>query len=1193
MQIALCSRFAAGGFIDLPSIKQRPIKKLLRIMKLTAILLTIACLTAGAIGNTQGITLSLKNTPLEKAFSAIEKQSGYYFTYTKEQLQGTKNVDIEVKNKDVKEVLDLCLKGQPVTYEIMGKSIVIKKEKPQSFAFPSETDVPPINIRGRVVNEKGEPVGNVNVVIKGSKKGTITDYNGEFELKDVDENAILLFSSVNMEPFEIKPNGKTELAISLKTKVTALGTVEIKSVNTGYQTLNKERFIGSVATIDSTLFNRTISTDIISRLEGIAPGLLYRGKNTGGPSFLIRSLSTLGLGGTGSVLIVVDNFPYYDDLNNINPNDVENVTILKDAVAASVWGARAGNGVIVITTKKGKYNQPFQLSVSSSLRVQEKPNLFYYPQMNSSDFIDVEQFLFNKGFYDGALNNTFSWPVISPVVELLAQQRAGKISSTDADAQINALRSLDVRNDFERYVYRAGISRQDFLNFNGGTNNIKYGLSVGVDQNQSNRKDGGGYNRYTINSATSFKPFRILELNLGLGLIQDETKSGGNINYPIQPGGGKNAIYPYAQLADALGNPLAIPRGLRTSFIDTAGGGKLLDWHYRPLDEIRLSNNRIKNQGIRLNIGTNLKITSWLDAAVTFGYTQQKSTIKGLAGQESYFVRDLINQFTTINGTIINRPIPLGGILFLSNSETKTKNIRGQVNFNKNWAGKHNVSGMIAGEAGENESSSYASQFYGYNDDVLSYSTNIDYNTFFPQFVGGGAAQIPSRNTYEEGILSRTVAFLANASYSYLGRYGFYASARKDGANIFGVNTNNKWKPLWSAGASWDISKETFYHISWLPDLKLRASYGYTGNASITIPAVTTLAGFGNSQYTQFPMSYIGSPPNPDLRWEKVSTLNLGVDFSVIKNRLSGSIEWYRKISKDVISQAPIDPTTGIRSLTFNYANLKGSGVDISLSSKNVNGKSFQWTSTLNFSYAKTIVTEYYGGFMETPISDGINPKKGQDAFGVYSYRWMGLDPATGDPQGYLNKQISKDYNAIFADSFQNQVFHGSSIPLYYGNLINTFSHKGFSISFNITYKFAYYFRKSVLNYNALFTGWNGHIDYSKRWQQPGDELWTSVPSMTYPTDGRRDNFYAGSEINVERGDHIRLENIRIDFPSWENKKANRFPVRNIQFSFIPANLNLFIWKASKSDFDPDYTGFSFKLPPARVWAVALNVKFK
>jgi hypothetical protein len=816
--------------------------------------------------------------------------------------------------------------------------------------------------------------------------------------------------------------------------------------------------------------------------------------------------------------------------------------------------------------------------------------------MNSSDFIDVEKFLFGKGFYDGDLNNTGAWPVISPVVEILAKQRAGKISSADADALINDLRNLDVRNEYEKYVYRAPISRQDYLNFSGGSNTFKYNFSFGFDQTQTVLRDDGHSNRYTINSTTSFKPSNFIEITAAIGLTQSNGRNRGTLQYPVQTGGGKSTIYPYAQFADALGNHLAVPTKFRSPFVDTVGSGQLLDWNYRPLDELKLTDGRNKGTAIRLNLGTKLKFTSWLEGSVLFAYNQENISTRGYFSQETFYTRDFINRYTQFNGGVMSRAIPLGGILNTSNGSARTYNVRGQLNFNKSWS-KHAVTGLIAAEVGENKSDATTTRLYGYDDKTLASSANIDYNTVFLELYSNGLrSRIPNQNTYSEGITTRSVDMLANISYTYRNRYNLYASARKDGANIFGTSTNNKWRPLWSLGAGWDISKENFYSVDWMRSLKLRASYGYTGNANNRLSALTTFAivqGSGNSPYTQLPMSVVSNPPNPGLRWEKIGILNLGVDFTMLNDRLSGSIEWYRKKSTDVIANGPVDRTTGVIFITYNYADLNGHGVDISLHSKNIVTPKFEWSTDLNFSHSKTIVAKYFGGFTTTPISITLNPKVGALAFGLYSYKWMGLDPTNGDPQGMLNKQVSKDYNAIINDSAQNQVFHGSSIPLYYGNLLNTISFGGFAVSFNITYKFDYYFRKGAISYNQLYTGWVGHVEYADRWQQPGDEKRTSVPSMSYPADATRDVFYAGSEVNVEKGDNIRLENIRLQLPAWKNRKSNRFPIRSAHLSIIPANLNLFIWRASKSKLDPDYSGNGFQLPPAKVWSASLSINFK
>lgn len=199
-----------------------------------------------------------------------------------------------------------------------------------------------------------------------------------------------------------------------------------------------------------------------------------------------------------------------------------------------------------------------------------------------------------------------------------------------------------------------------------------------------------------------------------------------------------------------------------------------------------------------------------------------------------------------------------------------------------------------------------------------------------------------------------------------------------------------------------------------------------------------------------------------------------------------------------------------------------------------------------------------------------------------------GLDPVNGDPQGYLNGQISKNYSAIANDSVQNQSYKGSAFPLYFGNVLNTFFWKGISLSANITYKLKYYFRKPTISYSRLYNNWGSNADFEKRWQNPGDELITTVPSMPYPSNVNRDNFYAFSEINIERGDHVRLQDIRLSY-NWKNNNK-KVPFKNIQVYFYASNLNLFIWKASNSRFDPDYP--TNLIPPGKTWAGGISINF-
>jgi TonB-dependent starch-binding outer membrane protein SusC len=1184
----------AGGKPGQGELK-RELTKTLRIMKLAAILLFAAAMHVSAEGLTQDkITLSLKNAPLEKAFDAIEAQSGFVFIYKDETVRD-KKISIQVTNVSLADALTECLKGQALSYRIVGKSVAIKSEKKEAdiAAITSEETPPLIDVKGRVLNEKGDPVEGVTVRVKGTEKQTLTDKNGEFSLITVERDAVLVFTHITMESFQLKVSGQTELLINLRTKVSSLGEVTV-TVNTGYQQVSKERFVGAVATLDSAAFHRRAGMDIIGRLDGTVTGILFDKKGTGGQlqSIQVRGISTLDLTKSPdkSPLIIVDNFPFKQDLSTINVNDVESISVLKDAAATSIWGAQAGNGVIVINTKKGKYNQSLKLALSSNITVQDKPDQYYYPQMSVSDFVDAEVFLFNKGRYDADLINTSTWPVVSPVVEMLAKRRSGKISAADSIEQIAAYKSMDIRRDLDKYVYRRAIQQQHYLNVSGGSNVFYYSLSAGYNHELNKVQHSKPDDLYTLNMNTGFRPLKGLDVSTGVKFSRS-TKRSSDFGLPTP-------LYPYAQLADAEGKALALPYSKRTAFIDTVGADQLLDWKYRPLDEIRLVDRTDKFTFIQINTTITYRFKSWLNASVSYQYGNQLISNDNFNCVNTFYARDIINQFTNLSQTNpdLRNPLPIGGIMDMFRGEASNQNVRGQINFNKTFAGKHGVTAMVAAENFETKTSGNNSRFYNYNKELGTFKTSMDYITMFPSYANlFGNQRIPNGNSHIPDGVNRTVSFLGNVSYSFNDRYTFYASGRKDGSNVFGVNTNKKWNPLWSVGTSWDVTKEAFFTPSILSALRLRLSYGFTGNPGRGTGSPTITYASNPAMFTSLSQASPNDAPNPDLRWETVRTINEAIDFALLKGRITGSLDVFQKRSKDLIAIFPVAPVTGISNLSVykNVANMKGQGFEIKLTSKNIQGP-FEWQTTFGLSHAKMVVTQLYTERRNASdfIYYSLNAAKGRIAYGLASYKWGGLDPVTGDPQGYFNKNVSKNYSAIASDSVDNQVFHGSSIPLYSGFINNSFSWNGFTLSANITYKLQYYFRKPTINYNLLMTSGEGNADFAKRWQNPGDEQFTNIPSLVYPSNGERDYFFQYSEVNVLRGDHIRLQDLSLQY-TLRIKNASKMVFKNMMMFLYANNLNLILWRKNESDLDPDYTGGqTFIIPLPRSLTAGINLSF-
>jgi TonB-linked SusC/RagA family outer membrane protein len=1164
-----------------------------RVMKLTAIFLTITALQVCANGVAQGVTLSLKEVSIKVAFTEIRKQTGYDFFFDDALLKDAKKVTIEAKNASLTNVLDQCFRSQPFSYKITGSIVTVQPKTYSDLSTNETADASfPIDIKGKVVNEKGEPVEGVTVTAKGTNRFTKTNAAGEFILKAIDKGAVLEFTHVSMETFELEVQGNTELSITLKTKTTALSEVLV-TINTGYQQTNKERFIGAFSQLSNEAYERRAGMDIIGRLDGTVTGVLFD-KKAGGDvgqlrSIQVRGVSTLNLSQSPSQapLVIVDNFPFKQDLNTINPNDIENITVLKDAVAASIWGAQAGNGVIVITTKKSKYKQPFRVSASSNITIQEKPNQYYYPQMAVSDFVDAEIMFFNNGVYDARLANTSTWPVISPVVETLLQRKKGKISPADSTIQINSFKQLDLRRDLDNYVYRPGISQQHYINLSGGSNIFNYSFSGGYNRNLNNVKNSRPDDQYTLTTTSGFRPIKNLEITSSIKYTHTK-QLGVNFFLPAP-------IYPYAQLADAEGHPVALPSRYRIAYLDTAGSGNLLDWKLRPLEEPRLADKQNTIQFIMLNFAVSYRFTKWLEGFVSYQYSNQTANNRNVNSIQTFFTRNLINQYTNLSQTDPNKrnPLPIGGILETLQSQTTSKNARAQLNFSKSLAIRHQVTALVAADISQTKNTGNQNRFYGYDDNVGSYNSNVNYLTAFPLYGTTNNQQIPNGTNVFPELNNRFVSFTGNASYSYNDRYTAYASARKDGSNVFGVNSNRKWKPLWSTGISWDISKEAFYKIKFLSSLRLRASYGFSGNPGNATGLPTIIYGSTFSSIANLNYAAPSDPPNPNLRWEKVKTINIGLDFVLFEGRLAGGIDAWKKRSTDLIAGTPLAPSTGNLSFTTNIAALKGSGFELNLSSLNTSGV-IKWQTGFGLSYAKTVVSKFYS--INNHGTDrfktyGLNPVEGKIVYGLGSYKWEGLDPLTGDPRGYFNKQISTDYIAILNDSIDNQIFHGSAIPLYQGNILNSFIWKHFTLSANVTYRLDFYFRRPTINYGDLINGWQGHKDYALRWKQPGDERRTNVPSIVFSPNSYRDQFYQYSEVNVLRGDNIRLQDIRLQYDFIPN--LTKDAIKSIKVFLYANDLNIILWRKNKADLDPDFTKeINFITPVPKSWTVGVNVDF-
>lgn len=1041
-------------------------------------------------------------------------------------------------------------------------------------------------INGRLFSKRDSTaIANATVSIFNSNKKTTSNLNGFFSIQANSPMDTLVISHAEFSFFLLPGNDivKELNIIFLEPKLLALSEVTVFS--TGYELLNQKTATGAYEIINTDLLLRNVSPNIIDRLNGITNSLLYD-RRFGLP--IIRGISTL-TSSIQSPLIILDNFPYEGNIQNINPNDIDEITILKDAAATAIWGAKAGNGVIVITTKRGKQNQKLKIGFTSNITVTDKRRLFDDKNfLNSKNFIEVEKYLFDRGFYNNDLNNRITFPVISPVVETLNAQRAGTISGDVANQIIADLEKQDIRSDYLNYLHRKSINQQYALSITGGGSNIGYSLFIGKDHSDRSLI-GDSYDRVVLKNSNTYRAKKNLDLLLGITFTQAKTINnsvGGEIN--IVSG---KSIYPYARLVDMEGEPTIIQKDYRSSFTDTVGSGRLLDWKYNPITERDNLSFENMNRHILLQTGIKYKWNAYLNTEAKYQFENSNGNSENYYSPSSYYARNLVNLYSQSSGTSLIRNIPTGGVVDLSNSSIISHAVRVQTNVNANLKSGHEIAGIIGGEIRQAKRTSNSTRAYGYDREILSYS-NVNHNISYPTYNNLRGTNFIPNNLSFNSLLDKFVSFYSSANYSYLEKYIFSMSIRKDASNLFGVATNDKWKPLWSVGGAWNLHNEKFLERSKISVLKLRYTYGFSGNVNNSIAATVTIQQQNPlaSSLNGLPFARIINRPNPELRWETVKTSNIGIDFRSFSDRLSVSLDLYNKKSYDLLSLVPVDiTTTGTNEIIKNSSILNSNGIDISVTTVNLK-QAVEWKTNFLFSFNETVVKDYFKipTYPAAHVNSGatITPVKGELAYNIITYKWAGLNPENGNPRGYFQERISEDYTQIISTaSWDDLELHGSSIPLFYGSLRNEITFKNLSLSMNILYRFKYYYLRNSINYSSLFTSWGGHTDYNKRWQVPGDERTTAIPSMTYPANQRRDQFYSQSSILIDRADNIKLQDIRIsyDFRNISQKLKN-----SLQIYFYANNLGI-IWRKNKHKDDPD-TGNNVYLPSS--YSFGCNINF-
>ncbi len=1029
-----------------------------------------------------------------------------------------------------------------------------------------------------VSKDDQKPIVGASVSSVNENVVTQTDGEGKSHIDNITYPISLRFSHIGFNSKVVQFDHAGSYTVQLEVSAQEL---EEAVVQTGYQAIPKERATGSFSFLKNRELNRRPSEGLVDRLEGTVSGLNIDSRLSGRSAVLLRGYSTIKSDNTP--LIILDGAPFEGDISALDPNVVESITFLKDAAASSIWGARAGNGVLVITSKSAKLNEGTKINLNVYNTWQSVPERYYNRfLLNSSDFIGFEQYLYDNEYYNAQKANP-GYRKFTPVIELLLKRDRGLLSPQEVSNQIAILEKQNVRKDIDRYYFGTGFKQQYNIQVSNGTaessNLFSLTWNKAITSQKRNRD-----NKTLLQFNSKFKPAEWLDFN---PIVSWNIGSNDNrlLNYA-------DYIYPYAQLADNNGNYLPIIHDYNGIFLESQQESGRLDWSYNPVDEMdkRLFNNE-HNEFIA-GLNANVRVGYGLTAQLFYNYQNIHDVQTFTYDGDSYYTRNMINSFAYENNGQLVFPIREGAILDKDRSKTRSHLGRAQLGYSTTL-GRSNINLLLGAEVKQTTLVGNKSTVYGFDPETLTYQ-DVDFSTRFTRFPVGSKSSIPSGINFTDRI-DRFVSYYFNGSYLYKQRYLLSFSARKDASNLFGVNTNQRAVPLWSSGLAWTASEESFWPKDFAINyLKFRTTFGYSGNVNKSLTRYST-ARYGTSLLTGLPTAQIQTPPNENLRWEKVNTVNIGLDLALKSQNLTLSFDYYQKKGRDLIGESALDPTTGFFvgqrfSFTGNTAALNTEGIDIRIDGRKHFGI-IDWMPSLLFNWNQNQVVKYSGTTPSALLASSFAvPVEGKPLNPLFSVPWAGLDPADGSPRFWYKGEISKDYASIRSKmTFDDLQYHGPALPLYTGSMVNKLRFKAFDLSFSILYAFGGYLRRPTVSYSALAVNWVGHEDYTKRWTKPGDELSTDVPAIPKVADLDKWSFINNySSALIEKADYLFLKDIRlgIDLRALGNRWLNS-SFKNAEFFVLVNNIGQ-LWVANSAKIDP-MTNESYLGRP-RLWSIGINV---
>lgn len=1111
------------------------------------------------------VTLKVENSTIEQVLWKLKDLTKIEFVYSNEDIAPYKNINLNVKDKPLNLVLNDLFKGTALKYEVTNDVIIISKTNAGKKEQPGKTVV-----TGVVTDTGKEPLPGVSVFIQGTDKVAFTDIDGKYSITLEDAPATTLtFSYMGMKTQDIPVGSKTRLNVTLEDEMEQIDEVMVVA----YGTVKKEAYTGSAQVVKGDQVMREAAPLSAEKaLQGYVAGVRIT-QTDGQPG----AKATVQIRGIGSIngnlepLYVIDGVPMVTGdksqvmssnvLSALNPNDIESMTVLKDAAATSLYGSRAANGVIIITTKQGKAGKTtFSVDYEHGFTSTAMPHELFGLYLSGKDYTEYAlEGLKNRYLYDrkalpgqpnydsgnGAIQEDamrYAYQNLNSKAKILHpdDKLDGKFNYATADMSryLTHARNTDWANE----LFKGGHEDKVNVSARGGNEKIRFFSSLGYF-NQVGLVPSSEFERFTgkvsvENKATDFLTF---SLNESISYTdQSGTSSGGYYSNPIW---GMRNLNPTAPVYDNNGGYFRYP-GFST---------KIPNYVKNVQEQVKESQNfrSITN----LNITVNL--TKWLTFRSVNGLDYINLLESAVNGIDSHDGR---NEKGTV-GEYYSK------MMDLTTSNTLT--------FDKGF-GKHKLNALLGYEAKKYHFKYFGAEGSGFiSDDYLE----LD-NAATASGVGGAFSD------------DRLVSYFLKGDYNYDDKYYFSASYRRDGSSR--LAQNQRWGNFYAFSAAWDMARESFIKkIKWINSLRLKTSYGTTGNLPEGYYESQALFSLSN-KYNENPVFYLKSMGNPLLTWEHSYTWNIGIDFSLLNYRLSGTLEYYNKITDNLLNNATVSVNTGFSSILVNEGKLANNGVELTLSSRNLVKKHFTWSTDLNISWMRAIVKELPDDVISSPRIF----REGEHLYSFYAREWAGVDPQTGQPLWYVNKYGAdgktpvKDGSVTSKASEANQVILGKAYPDIYGGITNRFSFYGFDVSFLLTFTLGGHMYHSldtrtadgyyIGTYNPTYRGASGY------WRQPGDEA--SRPMVIY------NNPYQPTTVSdryILSTDHLRLKNFTVAYNLPQNF-VKKMRMQNAKVYFNGTDLLTF-YKHKDINPEASYTGNTnagSRYPAMKSFRLGINIQF-